>query len=88
MHFTRLTIRKQMNSLCIGCSGRRNKDAVKKSFSEYIRKEQNVRQDSFILILLRVEEKDHLLQGECRLNNTLGAFPNVMVKSSQKQGVL
>lgn len=29
-----------------------------------------------------------LLQGECRLNNTLGAFPNVMVKSSHKQGML
>lgn len=27
-----------------------------------------------------------LLLGESRLNNTLGAFPNVMVKCSQKQG--
>lgn len=29
-----------------------------------------------------------LLQRECKFNNTLGAFPNVMIKSSQKQGIL
>lgn len=29
-----------------------------------------------------------LVQGEQRLNNVLGAFPNEMARSSQKQGVL
>lgn len=29
-----------------------------------------------------------LVQGEQRLNNVLGAFPNEMARSSQKQGAL